>query len=159
MRITWAELAIDLTGQDSDTLLDEWRWLVPQDFVLRMVSSLGDAFLEDKTGAIHWLDVGAASLTRIAENKEDFDARRQRAENAENWFVPQLVGDLLSSGKALAVGQCYSYKIPLTLNGKFEPDNFEPCGVEVHFHALGKIQAQVRDLPVGTRINSVKLEE
>ena len=158
MRITWKELAVDLTGQSSDVLLSEWRWLVPATCQLRMVSTLGDAFLEDESGAIHWLDVGGAEMTRIAGDADEFDRLRQLPDNADAWFAPQLVGALLEGNPGLGAGRCFSYVIPLTLGGEFAPGNFEPFSVSVHFDALGKIQRQVKDLPIGTPITSVKLE-
>jgi len=148
---------VELSDQSSDELLAAWRWLVPSTLSLRMVSSLGDAFLEGPDGAIYWLDVGGAELSRIAESKAAFDRLRQQEEYSSQWFVPQLVGNLLASGKSLAKCQCFSYKIPLTLGGAFEPANFEPCDLSVHFHTLGQIQQQVKHLPVGTSISSVKL--
>lgn len=157
MHITWRELAVDLSGQSADDLLSEWRWLAPSTFQLRMVSSLGDAFLESVEGAIYWLDVASGDLSKIAASRDEFDELRQIPENAEQWFMPQLVGDLLATGQHLEVGQCFSYKIPPSLGGAFEPDNFEACSLSVHFAALGKIQAQVRHLPPGTPITSVRL--
>src|SRR5689334_11351736 len=144
MQITWRELAVDLSGQSSDDLLSEWHWLVPAPLQLRMVSALGDAFLESPDGAIHWLDVAAAELTQIADSKSEFDELRQIPENAEQWFMPQLVGDLLATGQRLQPGQCFSYKISPSLGGAFEPSNFEVCNLSVHFAAMGRIQAQVK---------------
>lgn len=158
MKITWRELAVDLSGQSSDDLLSEWRWIAPAPFQLRMVSSLGDAFLESADGAIHWLDVAGGELSNVASSKAEFDELRQIPENAEQWFMPQLVGDLLADGEHLEAGQCFSYKIPPSLGGAFEPSNFDACSLSVHFSALGKIQAQVKHLPPGTPINSVRLE-
>ena len=158
MRITWQELAVDLTGQSSDDLLSEWRWLVPETHELRMVSTLGDAFVQDDTGAIHWLDVGGAALTRIADSADDFFRLRQQPENADAWFAPQLVGALLEGGQRLEPGQCFSYTIPLTLGGEFVPGNFSPFSLVAHFDGLAKIQRQVVDLPIGTKFSSVQLE-
>ena len=87
---------LDVSGQSSDELLSEWRWMVAASLELRMVSSLGDAFLESPDGAGFWLDVAAAELALIAHSKEEFDQLRQLPENVEQWFMPQLVGDLLS---------------------------------------------------------------
>ncbi|WP_394002695.1 T6SS immunity protein Tdi1 domain-containing protein [Luteimonas sp. WGS1318] len=159
MKITWRELAVDLSGQSSDDLMREWRWLVPEALSLRMVSALGDAFLEDASGAIYWLDTGGAELTRIADSRENFDYSRQEPELADRWFAPQLVGDLLSAGHSLGPGQCFSYKTPLTLGGDFKPDNFHASDLIAHFRTLGKIQSQVRDLPLGTLISSVALSD
>ncbi len=157
MRITWRELVVDLSGQSSDDLLSEWRWLVPSTFSLGIVSALGDGFLFDEDGCIFWLDVGGAELTKIAETKVQFDQLRQQPDRAKQWFAPQIVGDLLASGKVLTTGQCFSYIKPLTLGGPFAPTNFNVCSVSVHFGTLGQIQRQVKHLPIGTPITSVKL--
>jgi hypothetical protein len=159
MRITWRELAVDLSGQKTDDLLFEWRWLGLEDMSLQMVSTLGDAFLQDALGSIYWLNTGGAELNRIADSMDRFDAMRQQPEHTDEWFVPQLVGDLLSSGYNLEPDQCFSYKVPLTLGGEFQLGNFEPCNLSVHFHTLGQIQSQIKDMPVGTPISSVKLRE
>ena len=158
MRISWKELAVDLTGQSSDALLTEWRWLVPATYELRMVSTLGDAFLEDESGAIHWLDVGSAEMTRIADDADEFHRLRQQPHNADTWFEPQLVGALLEGNPGLGAGRCFSYIFPLTLGGEFAPENFEQCSLRTHFDALGKMQWQLKDLPIGTRFTSVKSE-
>lgn len=159
MKITWRELAVDLSGQPQNDLMAKWRWLVPEALSLRMVSALGDAFLDDPIGAMYWLDSGGAKLVRIAESQEQFDNLRQQPELASQWFAPQVVGDLLSAGHTLDPGQCFSYKVPPTLGGEFRPDNFVPCDLSVHFHTLGQIQSQVKDIPVGTPISSVTLSE
>jgi len=156
MKITWRELAVDVSGQLSDALLSEWRWMVAATLDVRMVSALGDAFLESPDGAIFWLDVAAAELTRIAISKDEFEKLCQIPENVERWFMPQLVGGLLSGGSKLDAGECFSYKISPSLGGTFEPSNFEVCKLSRHFVAMGKIQAQVKHLPVGTRITSIQ---
>ncbi|CAN7163034.1 DUF1851 domain-containing protein [Pseudomonas sp. LjRoot71] len=157
MKITWRELAIDISEESPDEILKEWRWLIPSGLSLRMVSALGDAFLENELGEIYWLDTGSAEISKIAASRDEFDTLRQTANHADQWFSPMLVGDLLSSGKSLSHRECFSYKIPLTLGGSFSPENFKPTSVAVHFSTLGQIQKQVRDLPIGTKISSVKL--
>jgi hypothetical protein len=157
MRITWSELAVDLTGFSSEELLCEWRWLVPGDFQLRMVSTLGDAFLEDTDGKIYWLDTGWAELVCIAIDKAEFDHLRQQPDYANKWFGPQLIGDLLTSGAQLQVGECFSYNIPPTLSGEISIGNLQPTTLLVHFSFLGQIQHQVKSSPVGTVINKVVL--
>lgn len=158
MKITWRELLVDLKGFTSDELLSEWRWLVPEELGLRMVSTLGDAFLEDPEGNIYWLDTGGAELHRISNDKSEFDQLRQQPENANEWFAPRLIGDLLSSGASLQTGQCFSYKIPPTISGEFTIENFQPTSLSVHFSTLGQIQRQVKPLPIGAVIDKVVLE-
>lgn len=158
MKITWRELLADASGCEAD-LLSAWRWLVPPDMTLHLVSALGDAFLVDASGAVHWLDAGSAELARIADNADHFDTLRQQPEYANEWFVPQLVGDLIDSGLTLRAGQCFSYRTPPTLGGEVQPENFEACDISVHFHTLGQIQAKVHALPEGTPVRAVMLDD
>ena len=158
MRITWNELTVRLDNQSSDDLLGEWRWLVGNEACLLMVSSCGDMFLSDSQGHISWLDCGTGQLQQIAGSVAEFDTLRQQRENADQWFMPQLVGDLMARGVKLGPGECYSYKKPPVLGGRIEPSNFEPTDLSVHFGILGQIHRQVKDLPPGTKISDIKIE-
>ena len=75
----------------------------------------------------------------------------QQPDNVNQWFIPQLVGDLIAGGKRLAPGQCYSYKIPPVLEGEIAPANFEPTDLSVHFSVLGQIHRQIKDTPPARR--------
>ncbi len=125
---------------------------------LLLVSAIGDMFLADAQGAVHWLDVGAGKLQKIAQNVDEFKRLIQQRANADQWFIPLLVGDLITSGVRLAPGQCYSYKKPPILGGQIEPSNFEPMDLSVHFSILGQIHRQVKDLPPGTKITNIKIK-
>lgn len=155
MRITWNELTVGFDPSKCNALLEDWRWLIGDDVQLVVVSALGDLFLGDAQGHILWLDVGAACLTQVAESTEEFKRLMQQNEHADEWFVPQLVGDLIVSGKRLADGQCYSYKVPPMLSGKIELENFEPTDLLVHCSMLGQIGRQIQHLPPGTKIDGL----
>ncbi len=158
MRITWNELTINFQTHDENDLLEEWRWLIGDSMQLFLVSSVGDMFLADPAGKIFWLDTGAGRLEQVAASQQEFKQLMQQRENATKWFMPQLVGDLITNGVRLAPGQCYSYKKPPILGGEIEPGNFEPTDLSVHFGILGQIHRQVKDLPPGTRISDIKIE-
>lgn len=158
MHITWNELTVDFQKHGAENLLEEWRWLLGDSMQLLLVSALGDMFLADDKGHVHWLDAGAGRSEQIADSPEEFKRLMQQRENADQWFVPELVGDLLASGKRLAPGECYSWKKPPGLGGEMEPDNFEPTDLSVHFSILGQIHRQVKDLPPGTRISEIKIK-
>ena len=57
-----------------------------------------------------------------------------------------------------ASGQCYSRKIPLSLGGQLEADNFERIDLRVYYSILGQLHLQTRHLPPGTKIGSIKIE-
>ena len=126
---------------------------------LLIVSSLGDMFLANAEGRVFWLDTGAGLLQQVAGSAEDFKRLMQQRENADQWFVPQLVGDLMAAGVVLGAGQCYSYKKPPVFGGQIEPDNFEPTDLSVHFSILGQIHRQVKNLLPGTSISNIKIEK
>jgi hypothetical protein len=125
---------------------------------LIVVSSLGDMFLADAEGRVSWLDTGAGQLQQVASSRDEFKRLVQQRENADEWFVPELVGDLMSTGVQLSPGQCWSYKTPPILGGEIEPDNFEPADLSVHFSILGQIHRQVRHLPPGSQISNIKID-
>jgi hypothetical protein len=157
MHITWNELTVDFEKPGADDLLSDWRWLVGDSMRLLLVSSIGDMFLADSAGQVFWLDAGTGHLKQIAESLDEFQRLRQQRAQADEWFIPQLVGDLIASGVRLSPGQCYSYKKPPILGGQIEPDNFEPMDLSVHFSVLGQTHKQVKDLPPGTKITDIKI--
>src|SRR3990172_11737994 len=101
MRITWNELTVSQDGVDFDDLLSDWRWLVGEEYHAIVISSLGDLFLRHDDGRIFWLNTGWGQLTEVAKNADDFKRLMVQPKNAEEWFIPNLIGDLLSSGKTL----------------------------------------------------------
>lgn len=158
MRITWNELTVSPDGVDLDGLISEWRWLTDETFQPVVISALGDLFLRHDDGRIFWLSAGWGQLTEVAASAEEFMRLMVRPENADEWFVPNLVGDILTEGQRLGPGECFGYKVPPVLGGKVEPDNFEPTDLQVHFGILGQIHRQVKDLPPGTPIGEIKFE-
>src|SRR5262249_54844193 len=98
MRITWNELTVDFQKHGEDALLQDWRWLVGDSMRLLLVSAIGDMFLADSAGQVFWLDTATGQLQKIATSVEEFQQLRQQRENADQWFIPLLVGDLISSG-------------------------------------------------------------
>ncbi len=157
MLVTWNELTVNPYGLDLKGLLSEWRWLVDESFEPVVISALGDLFLRHDDGSIFWLDAGWGRLSRVAESAEEFKRLMVEPENAELWFRPHLVGDLLTAGQPLQQGKCFGYKIPPVLGGQAEPGNFEPTDLQVHLGVLGQIHRQVKDLPPGTPIHDVRI--
>lgn len=157
MRLTWNELTVAFDTHSQSDLLSEWRWLLGDSYQIVLVSSLGDLFLADTAGHIHWLDAGAARLTEVAASLDEFQHLRQQPVHATEWFATQMIGDISQRGLRLTRGQCFSYKLPPMLGGQWEPANFEPTDLSVHFSILGQICRQARDLPEGTLVSSFKV--
>ncbi len=159
MHITWNELTIAFDPEKSEALLADWRWLVGDDVQIILVSALGDLFLADQAGNILWLDVGVARLTQIAASREEFLQFMQQPANANEWFIPNLIGDLITAGQQLTAGQCYSYKVPPMLSGRIELINFEPADLLVHCSMFGQIGQKIQHLPEGTKIDNISISK
>jgi Domain of unknown function (DUF1851) len=158
-RMGYREYVVDTTVS-GDHVLDDWRWLTGSPLQLWHVTKAGDALLRDPTdGSIHFLDVIAGSVERIAEGDSDFESAVATPENAERWLMPDIVNGQAALGMRPERDECLSFKKPPVLGGQLEPDNFETCDVLVHFSIAGQIHRQVKDLPPGTKIGKLQIKE
>jgi hypothetical protein len=158
VKITWDDLTINSNTINFDDLLSTWRWLVGKQLQPVVVSAIGDLFLRHEDGRIFWLDVACGILSEVAPSAEEFKKLMVQPVHTNEWFIPQLIGDLKASGLNLGPSQCYSYKVPPPLGGEIELSNFEVCDISVHFNVLGQINEQIKDLPEGTSISEISIE-
>ena len=158
MEINWAELKIDLSKINLKNLLESWEWLIGNDKKIILISTIGDAFLEDSNGICYWLNVGEGIFEKVAENITEFETKLTNNEIVEDWFLVELVEELKKSGIKLTENNIYSYKTFPILGGEYLPENFEITDIEVHFEISGQIYKQVKDLRVRTKINKVEIK-
>lgn len=142
----------------AESLLSDWRHLVPQTYAPVLMTALGDLFLRDEGGAIHFLDLMCGELKQVATSQDQFDSLCDNREQRRSWFAGHLVMELRKLHGDVPAGQCFSCKVPLFLNGQLEVENFQVCDIPVHYSVLGQLHAQTRHLPTGTRIGSVQAE-
>ncbi len=159
MRVTWNELVVDRATIETEGLLDTWRWLVDVSCQVILIGALGDLFVQNAIGQVFWIDTGWGQLTPVAADADAFKQLLLQPENLDQWFVPQLVGDLLTSGKQLQPGECFGYQVPPVIGGAITPENFEPIDVSVYFDLLGQIQQQVKALPSDTAIDELTIKD
>ena len=55
-------------------------------------------------------------------------------------------------------GSCIGHKVPLFLNGLDAVENYEVVNTEVYWEFQCQIYSQIKNLPPGTKINSIKFE-
>src|SRR5579871_2326945 len=118
-----ADYLINQEGKDWPELLSGWLGLLQQSFTIWFVNRFGDIVMVFDDGSVHFLDVGAGVIERIADSREHFIALVDQGDNATEWFLIDLVGECLASGMKLAENQCYSYKVPPILGGEYEVAN------------------------------------
>ena len=152
------DYTVSISGIDTREILDEWRWLIPQQMRLISITIFGDAFLCDFDGSISWLDAAGGKLLKVADSMKAFEKEILDDANVDKWFLPSTFADLKAHGINLLDGQCYGYKKPPCLGGGFDYSNFEPTDISVHFSILGQIHEQIKDLPAGTPIGKLSIK-
>jgi hypothetical protein len=146
---------IPQAGKDWSDLLSGWREALPASFTLWMVNRFGDLFIVTDDGSVHMLDVGAGRLAALADNRDQFCSLVDVGDNANNWLMIPLVDACVAGGLILRPDECYGYKIPPILGGKYDVSNIEPTDLSVHYSLLADIYRQTKDLPDGTHIRAV----
>ena len=63
------ERSFNIEQLDVNRLLEPWRWLSADPVTLVARNGFGDLFLRTTKGKILWLNVGAGTLTEIAESE------------------------------------------------------------------------------------------
>lgn len=145
----------DQSDIDWPTAFSRWSWLVPSEFTLWIVSRFADCFLVLPDNSVHMLEVAGGTLTRLADSRDDFASRIDKGNNANEWLSIPLVDKLVASGVHLQPLQCYGFKQPPVLGGRYTLDNISPIPLVEYLCASGHIHEQLKDLPDGT---SVRLE-
>ena len=152
MTITVADYLIDQRDIDWNGALSTWFWLVPQELTLWLVNRFADLCLVFPDGAVHLLDIGLGTLTRVAESRDDFCRQCDETETAAEWLMIPLVDRMVAAGMTLQPGQCYGFKRPSVLGGDYTVENMAPISIADYLGAYGSIHEQLRDLPDGTEV-------
>src|SRR5262245_55972369 len=136
---------IDQNGKDWAALLRDWMPPLPSSFTLWLVNRFGDAFVvSEDDGSVRMLDVGAGTLTRVAGSRSHFADLTGTHGTANTWLMIPLVEDCRRAGMPLGPSQCYGFKIPPVLGGKYELANVAPTDLAVHYSFLADIYKQTK---------------
>lgn len=86
-------------------------------------------------------------MVQIASNLEEFKRLCDGPENADEWFMGELVELLRERGVTLRKGQTYGYKLLPILGDKLTWENIEPTNPVVLQSILSQTIEQARHLP------------
>ena len=160
MPITVQDLTVNFEHVDRTALLADWEWMIGRSRLPILVSAIGDAFvLDTRDGTVHQLDTAFAELEQVAASEEELRALLDDREFVIERLAAQLFGDLRGAGLVLGPGQVYSWKTPPALGGKVALDNAEVADLEVHFSITGQLHRQIAELPEGTPIESIRIDD
>lgn len=149
---------IDQAGNNWSRMLCDWTPPLPSSFTLWLVNRFGDAFVVDDGGSVHLLDVGAGTFAHLAADRAQFAELLGHGDNANNWLLIPLVDACRQAGMTPGPGQCYGFKVPPVLGGRYEVANIEPTDLSVHYSFLADIYKQTKDLPDGTQVKTVVVD-
>lgn len=152
MPLTWNDLTVSFEHLDRTKLVEDWQWLVGSSLPI-LITSVGDAFLQNENGEIYWLITGSAELEKVADSYEEFQAKLNDNNLIHEWFLVPVVSQLKERGVQLEQGKLYGFKQLPVLGGKYEAENFELTDIEVHFAMSGQMNFKIKDLPDGTKVN------
>jgi hypothetical protein len=152
MPISIQDYLLDQESVDWPTVLAGWSWSLPPEFRLLMANRFCDLFLVPPDGTVHLLDVGAGSLTKVAESRDDFSNKFDEGETANNWLMIPLVDRLVAAGMELKPGECYGFKMPPVFGGKYSVENCAVLPIADLLGAYGSIHEQLRDVPDGAQV-------
>ncbi len=100
MTVSATDHLSDQRDTDWSKALSTWSWLLPPQFTLWLVSRFGDLFIVLKDDTVHMLDVGAGTLVKVAESRDDFCTKIDEREKAAEWLMVPLVNRLVRAGNA-----------------------------------------------------------
>jgi len=151
-----SDYLIDQGGKDWVELLRPWCPPLAASFTVWLVNRFGDVFAVYEDGSVHMLDVGRGTVTRFADDREDFATKIDEEDNADDWLLVSLVDQCVAAGLTLKQDQCYSYTIPpIFKQSKYEVENVYPLSLAEHYSVLADMHRQIKDLPDGSRVKVV----
>jgi hypothetical protein len=150
------ELLAPVAGEfDVDEALATWRWVVPENASPLVLTAFGDLFLTTPSGSVLFLDTAEGTSHEVASSVREWEEKCRDPEWINQWFMPGFLAELHEAGAYLSQGECYDATHPIILGGAFSVENWTPTHWRVHFHSLGQIHEQVKDLPAGTAITKI----
>ncbi len=139
-----------LADEITATQLNAWADLLPVPCRVLGANLFGDVFLADAAGAIHMLEVSAASIGEIAASEDEFHQRC--VDDSEGWLLRPLVDRCRSAGMVLGPTQCYAFTTLPLFGGEYKVDNIWICTWKEWLSFTATIYAQTKDLPDGSSV-------
>jgi hypothetical protein len=138
---------IDHTHFDWPNLLAGWAGLLPPKFTVWLMNRFGDLFLVLPDDSVQLLEVGAGTLTKLAESQDEFCQKMDEGDNASEWLHVSLVDHLVAAGLCSQPGFCYSFRVPPVLGGEPTVENTLVLGIVEHYRTYASVHSQLRNVP------------
>ena len=158
MPITMNDLTISPTGVNMDTLLSEWTWAMPEPLRPVLLTAMGDAFAQGKSGGVYFVDMVEGNIRLVADDGESFQQLLRNNQFVTDHMFPSRIIQFRNAGMTLQPKQAYSHKQMLALGGADDIENVEATDISVHISIHGQVHRQIKDLPDGAPISEIKMK-
>ncbi|MBV1855035.1 T6SS immunity protein Tdi1 domain-containing protein [Catellatospora tritici] len=137
--------------------LESWAWLDLGDRKPVFTSLFGDVFLVGPDG-VSYLDVIEGRLTTgLWPDGAALEAALNTEEGQDRYLLGGLAFGAQARGLLLGPDQVYTFMPPPVLGGKVGLDSIEVYDFVMAVDIAGQIHDQIRALPPGTPIGSIKI--
>lgn len=136
------DLTISLDDLDTESLLQNWKWLVPKDFIPIQMSKFGHWFFIDPSGKVFNLDLIEGELLEIAPSVAEYNSLKNNVEMQTEWFLDGFVFRCETEGLRLDLGQCYGWRLHPMIGGKFKFENIQVFSLSVYQSLMGQLFSQ-----------------
>ncbi|PHS63023.1 MAG: hypothetical protein COB09_12375 [Thalassobium sp.] len=150
-------LLIEQSRNDILDALESWDWIDFSNKTPFATTAFGDVFFESREG-IFFLDSIGGSLDKVARTKKELQDILNTEDGQDHFLMAGLVMAARDEGLILDEGECYDFKVSPSLSGPMELSNLQKMSFKVSLHIAGQLMKQLKDLPIGTKISSIKLE-
>ncbi|WP_404384134.1 DUF1851 domain-containing protein [Knoellia locipacati] len=139
--------------------LEDWSWLPDLSGKAPVATSaFGDVFLEGDDG-VWFLDTMEGRLTREWDSTAALQEQLNTVEGQDQYLLAGLVEAAHESGLEPSAEQVLSFKVAPVLGGEIEVVNVEVTDLVVALSIAGQIHRQVKDLPPGTPISGITVDD
>lgn len=138
--------------------LESWMWLDLGAKVPVFASSFGDVFLED-SGRFWFLDTVEGRLIQPWETRDALKATLATPEGQGQFLLGGLAMAAEQSGIVLGPTEVCDFVVPPILGGAVDVANLVARDFVVALNIGGQIHQQVKDLPPGTPLQGIKIED
>ncbi len=147
------ERSFNIEQLDVNRLLEPWRWLSADPVTLVARNGFGDLFLRTTKGKILWLNVGAGTLTEIAESESGFEHSLAESAKRGLWFAEQQLAAFAEHGLKPNDLQCIGFKTPVVFAESADvPNNAYVTDLYEQLALLGDLHRQIAESPNGGKV-------
>ena len=152
------ELIRAFTPEQYQQGLEAWQWMDLEGKEPVFASLFGDVFLAAVDG-IWWLDILEGTLTRPWASVDEFRAAIATPEGRDQYLLAGLSYAAAERGVVPGPDEIYDFPVPPALGGALDADSLQVIDVVVGLNVAGQIHRQIRDLPPGTAVGGITVDD